>query len=215
MAERTSRFRVYRVVEAVPHVNLVDTAAMRLYTVYWSGYGDRQAAVDDLRTGDLLEATVSGNPDDESEAWRLEDFERVDRVEMGFAVDAAVPEVAHALWEDGQTRPVYAPLSSDGEVVGACCVQPRDPLPSGSFVPNVLTGTLPLETVLSAIPRVGEPAAEALFVDPDPPDAQRYTTPFGVALVFAETGTETADRYRERYDCPRGVDTRPEFDPYR
>ena len=40
MDERASVFRVYRVVEAVPHINLFDTEGARLYTVFQGGYGD-------------------------------------------------------------------------------------------------------------------------------------------------------------------------------
>src|SRR6056297_2845622 len=55
METRAGRFRVYRVVESVHHINLFDAEATRLYTTYQSGYGDRQADIDALRTGDLVE----------------------------------------------------------------------------------------------------------------------------------------------------------------
>jgi len=62
-AERTGRFRVYRVVEALPHIDLV---------------------------------------------------------EMGFAVDATVPEVAHALWEEGRNAPAIRRSRSAGRAGPTC-----------------------------------------------------------------------------------------------
>jgi hypothetical protein len=64
------------------------------------------------------------------------------------------------------------------------------------------------------LPEMGEPATEALFLDPDPPDAEAYSSPFGVALLFTDDAVALPDRFREAYDCPRGADTRPDFDPY-
>jgi len=166
MVERSGQFRVYRIVDTVPQINLQSVAESRLYTAYESGYGDRQPAV---------------------------------------AVD---------LWDDGATEPRCAVLTEGGERVGVCCVQPREPLPNGGFVPNVLTGLLPLETRLAAVPEIGEPAAEALFLDPDPPDASAYSRPYGVVLLFTDGAEGLPDRFRAAYDCPRGEDTRPAFDPY-
>jgi hypothetical protein len=214
MAERSGRFRVYRVVESVPHVNLQAVDEPTLYTVYESGYPDRQDAVDVLRTGDLVEATLSGDPAADDEPWRLTAVERVGGVEMGFAVDADPPDAARDLWEPGLAEPACAVLTEGDEPAGAVCVQPREPLHNGAFVPNVLTGLLPLEAQFAAIPELGEPAAEALFLDPDPPDATTHSRPYGVVLLFTAAGRDLADRFREEYDCPRGVDTRPDFDPY-
>jgi hypothetical protein len=214
MVERSNRFRVYRVVESVPHLNLQSVDEPRLYTVYQSGYGDRQDAVDCLRTGDLVEATLSGDPDADDEAWRLETVERVGGVAMDFAVDVTPPATATDLFDPGQVGPACTTLADDGDAVGACCVQPRDPLPDGRFVPNVLAGLLPLESQFATVPGVGEPAAHALFLDPDPPDVSAFSRPFGVVLLFTEAGAPLADGYRDRYDCPRGVDTRPDYDPY-
>lgn len=212
--ERSGRFRVYRVVESVPHCNLQAVDDARLYTVYQSGYGDRQPTVDDLRTGDLVEATLSGNPDADDEPWRFESVRVADRIEMGFAVDIETPAVATDLWSSDDPGPDCAVLTEDGDPVGACCVQPRDPLPDGAFVQSVLTGLLPLEQQFRSIPGVGEPATEALFLDPDPPGATSYSRPYGVVLLFAASASTQPDRFRAAYDCPRDTDTRPEFDPY-
>lgn len=214
MAERSGRFRVYRVVEAVPHLNLQAIDEPALYTVYQSGYGNVQSEIEELRTGDLIEATLEGDPTAGSEPWRVGSLERLDGVEMGFAVDARPPDLARGLWEPGLTAPVSTLLRDGGSAVGACLLQPRDPLPNGAFVPNVLTGLLPLESGFRSIPDLGEPAAEALFLDPDPPDAASYTEPYGVVLLFSAPGRTLADRFRETYDCPRGSDSRPAFDPY-
>ncbi len=214
MTERAGRFRVYRVVDSVPHINLQAVDEPRLYTVYESGYTDLQDAVDDLRTGDLVEATLSGDPAADDEPWRIEAVERVDRVRTAFATDVAPPEVAQELWHEGLEEPVCATLTEDGEAVGVVCVQPRSPLPEGAFVPNVVTGLLPLESMFSSIPEVGEPAVETLFLDPDPPEASGYSVPYGVVLLFGEKAEELPDRFREAYDLPRGEDSRPEFDPY-
>ncbi len=59
---------------------------------------------------------------------------------MDFVVDAEVPEVAADLWEPGLERPASAVLDEDGKPVAECFVQPRAPLPGGTFVPSVLTG---------------------------------------------------------------------------
>jgi hypothetical protein len=214
MVERSGRFRVYRVVESVPHLNLQAVDEATLYTVYQSGYGDLQTAVDGLRTGDLVEATLTGDPTAEEEAWRLTGLERVGGVEMGFAVGVDPPAVAREQWTPGQSDPTCAVLTEDDEPVGVCCVQPRESLPGGTFVPKVLTGLVPLEPQLASIPSVGDPAAEALFLDPDPPDATDYTVPYGVVMLFSERASSLPDRFREAYDCPRGGDSRPDFDPY-
>jgi hypothetical protein len=214
MDERSGRFRVYRVVESVPHLNFQAVATPRLYSVYQSGYADRQEAVDDLRTGDLVEATLVGDPADESEPWRLTALDRVDRVRTYVAVDADPPAVARDCWTPDQTDPGYAVLT-EGEIpVGVCGVQPRAPLPNGAFVPNVLTGLLPLEPQFGSVPEVGDPAVEAGFVDPDPPDASSYSTPYGVVFLFTDPSAPIAERVRDRYGWTPGVDTRPAFDPY-
>jgi hypothetical protein len=214
MVERSGTFRVYRVTESVPQINLQATETPTLYSVYQTGYGDRQEAVDALETGELVEATLEGDPTADSEPWRLARFERVGGVQIGFAVDVTPPDVARELWTDGQTDPATTVLTADESAVAACGVQPRAPLPNGAFVPNVLTGLVPLEPQFASVPGVGDPAVEALFLDPDPPGAGTHTTPYGVVLLFTATGTTLADRFRETYDCPRGADTRPEFDPY-
>jgi hypothetical protein len=216
--ERAGGFRVYRVVPAVHHLNLqaVDEGASTLYTVYQSGYdAPLQTAVDDLRTGDLVAATLVGDPEDEADPWRLADVEREGGVTLEFAVDTELPPVARDLWGEGRTGPTWTALTdADGNAVGACGVQPRDPLPDGAFVPSVLAGLLPLEPLFESVPTVDEPPAEVLFVDPDPPDADGFTEPYGVVLAFTDEGATAAGAYRERYDLPRGEDSRPEFDPY-
>ncbi len=214
METHTGRFRVYRVVESVPHVNFFDTDATRLYTVYQSGYGDRQDAIDDLRTGDLVDATLAGDPDDAEEAWSVQSVERVDRVRMAFAVDAEPPAVAEELWTEGQDRPSSAVLKADGEPVAEVAVQPRAPLPGGSFVPSVLTGLVPMEARLTDLPSVGEPVADALFVDPDSPDADSYSRPFGVVMLFSEAGAGLRDEFYAAYDIDPDGDSRPDYDPY-
>jgi hypothetical protein len=214
MVERSGRFRVYRVVESVPHLNLQAVEEPRLYTVYQSGYGDLQATVSDLRTGDLVAATPSGDPEAPDEAWRLTAVERVGGVAMDFAVGVDPPAVATDLFEPGQVESACTTLTDGGDAVGACCVQPRDPLPDGRFVPNVLAGLLPMESQFASVPGVGAPAAEALVLDPDPPDTDAFSRPYGVVLFFTAAGRALADEYRDRYDCPRDADTRPDYDPY-
>ncbi|MEZ3117768.1 hypothetical protein RYH80_17765 [Halobaculum sp. MBLA0147] len=219
--ERRGEFRVYRVVESVPHLNLQRVDEPRLYTVYRSGYDEAtQEAVDDLRTGDRVSATLVGDPDADEEPWRVERVDRDDGVATAFAVDVDPPGTAVDAWaaadaeSAGDPEPSCRTILDDGEPVGACCVQPRDPLPNGAFVPTVLAGLLPLESQFAAVPGVGDPAAEALFLDPDPPDATTYESPYGVVLLFTAAGAATADRFREAYDLPRDTDTRPDFDPY-
>lgn len=216
MTDHTSTFRVFRVVEAVPHLNLFDVEADRLYTVFQSGYGERQSAVDDLRTGDLIDATLSGRPDDPDEPWRLAEFTRIDRVRMDFVVDAEPPQIAAELWADGRDGPAGATLESEsGDPVAEVYVQPRDPLPSEAFVPSVLTGLMPMEPWLRELPAVGAPATHALFVDPDPPDARQFSRPYGVIVLFGPDAAGVLETFRERYDLPVDADTRPDFDPYR
>jgi len=215
MHERSSRFRVYRVVEAVGHINLFDTDGTRLYTTYQSGYGERQPAVDALETGDLIEGTVAGDPDDSDEAWSLREFERIGGVDMGFATDVELPEIARETWASGGGgEPAHSVIEEDGTPVGECWVQPRAPLPGGSFVPSVLAGLLPMEERLTTVESADAPTTDAVFLDPDPVDATTFSEPYGVVLLFTEDGAETRRRYRERYDCSRGVDSRPDYDPY-
>jgi hypothetical protein len=221
--ERSGTFRVYRVVDSVQHINLQAVGDPTLYTVYQSGYNTLQPTVDALDTGDLVEATLSGDPSDQSEAWRLTNLHVTDSVEMDFAVDVDLPSVATDLWDPDTAEPTFTTLVTDEErdsdstessPVAACGIQPREPLPNGAFVPNVLTGLLPLESVLQSVPGTDDPAAEVLFLDADPPDSDDYSRPFGVVVLFTETGTDVARQFREQYDCPRGEDSRPAFDPY-
>lgn len=213
--ERAGRFRVYRGVESVPHINVQAVAEPTLYSVYRSGYdAGLQETVDALATGDLLEATLDGDPADDAEPWRLTAADRIDRVRTAFAVDVDPPAVARECWTTGRTEPAYTVLTDDGEPVGVCGVQPRDPLPNGAFVPSILTGLLPLEAEFESVPKVGEPAVEAVFLDPDPPEASSYRRPYGVVFLFTRPSTAPAERLRETYDCPLDSDTRPTFDPY-
>jgi hypothetical protein len=212
--ERSGRFRVYRGVESVPHINVQAVDAPTLYSVYRSGYDDHQPAVDGLETGDLIEATLAGDSDDEAEPWRLTAVDRVGRVRTAFAVDVDPPDVARDRWTPGRSTPAYTRLTEDGKPIGVCGVQPRDPLPDGAFVPSVVTGLLPLEREFDTVPMVDEPAVEAVFLDPDPPDASSYARPYGVVFLFTRASTAFATRLRETYDCPLEADTRPAFDPY-
>ena len=212
--ERSGHFRVYRVVESVPHINVQAVDSPTLYSVYQSGYGERQPTVDALETGDLIEATLAGDPDDDAEPWRLTALDRVDRVRTAFAVDVDPPEVARECWTPDRTEPAYTVLTEDGAPVGVCGVQPRGRLPNGTFVPSVVTGLLPLESEFGSVPELGDPAVEAVFLDPDPPEASSYAWPYGVVYLFTRPSTATAERLRERYDCPLDTDTRPAFDPY-
>lgn len=214
--ELSGRFRVYRGVESVPHINVQATDSPTLYSVYRSGYADPdlQATVDALDTGDLIAATLDGDPDDDAEPWRLTAVERIDRVRTAVAVAVDPPEVARECFTPGRTEPAYTVLTEDGEPVGVCGVQPRDPLPGGAFVPSVVTGLLPLESVFEAVPTVGDPAVEAIFLDFDDPGASSYAWPYGVVYLFTRRSTAFAERLVERYDCPFDADTRPAFDPY-
>ncbi|MBX0321930.1 hypothetical protein EGH21_02675 [Halomicroarcula sp. F13] len=214
MEQRTGRFRVFRVVESVPHINFFDTDATRLYTVYQSGYGERQARIDSLQTGDLVEATLAGDADDPEEAWSIQSLERVGGVGMSFAVDVEMPALAEELWSAGQTHPSSSVVEEDGDPVAELHVQPREPLPGGSFVPSVLTGLVPLEGPLSVLPVVGGSASHALFLDPDPPDADRYSRPFGVVVLFGEDADAVLTEWHDRYDVDPAGDSRPTYDPY-
>ena len=214
MDERASVFRVYRVVEAVPHINLFDTEGARLYTVFQGGYGDRQPEIDALETGDLIEGTVAGDPEDDEEAWTLRSFGRIGGIDMGFGTDAELPEIARETWAKQERGVAHSVIEEGGGPVGECWVQPRARLPGGVFVPSVLAGLLPMEDTLTSVDSVGEPPTDAVFLDPDPVDASSFRHPYGVLLVFTDRATETRRRFRERYDCPRGVDSRPTYDPY-
>lgn len=216
-------FRVYRVFESVPHLNLVDVDADRLYTVYESGYpDDRQRLVDGLSTGDRVDATVEGDPDAPDDPWRLVDVapDPAGSVTVDFATGVDYPSVARETWAraveaagDGPVEPAGQTLGPDG-TAGEVWVQPRDALPDGAFTRRVATGLVPLEPLFRGLPRAGAPASELLVVDADGPDAARHTAPYGVLLCFTESGRDLADGYRERWDLPRGADSRPDFDPY-
>jgi len=222
-----SRFRVYRVLPAVLQVNLFDVAADRLYTVFQSGYPDAlQATVDDLSTGDLVGATLAGDPGAADEPWRLVEATRdpAESRPVGFATGVDYPAVAHEVWGEataaaddgsvrGPVRPTGRALGPDGDA-GEVWVQPRDALPGGGFTLAVLAGRVPLEPVLGDLEEAGAPAAELLVVDSDDPAATSHRDPFGVFLAFTDSGQPLADRYRERWGVERGDDSRPDVDPY-
>jgi hypothetical protein len=222
---RTGTFRAFRIVPAVHHINLFDVDAGRLYTVHQVGYPDGlQATVDDLRTGDLVDATLAGDPEAPEEAWRLTraapDPER--SVAVDFAVDLDPAALPAPVADDpdrrerAATEPVGTVLEHEGLPVGEVWCQPRDPLPDGAFAPNVLGGLLPLETLLSELPEVGEPPAELLVLDTAAPDDRTFEVPFGVFVALTGAGDPVGDDLRERYGLPldRTADTRPAFDPY-
>lgn len=224
MERRESTFRVYRVLAAVKHLNLLDVEADRLYTVYQAGYPeDLQPAVDDLATGDLIAATVEGDPAADEEAWRLVALDRVGGVAVAFATGVdRLPRVAREVWatvDPDDPAPAGRPLGTDDAAgpVGECWVQPRAALPDGAFVEHVLAGVVPLEPWFESLPYVGEPTAELLVVDPDEPGEPGGgpTAPYGVLLFFTAAGRDLADRYRARWGLDRGTDTRPDVDPYR
>ncbi len=223
MSRVESTFRVYRVFEAVPHLNLVDVGGDRLYTVYESGYpDDRQRVVDDLSTGDLVDATVEGDPDAPEEPWRLvdPDPDPAESVAVDFATDVDYPSVARETWAravdaagDGPVEPAGRTLGPDG-AAGEVWVQPRDAFPDGAFVRRVATGLVPLEPLFRGLPRADAPATELVVVDADGPGTTGHTEPYGVLFLFTEAGRSLADEYRERWRLPRGDDSRPAFDPY-
>lgn len=225
-ATRTGTFRAFRIVPAVHHINLFDVDAGRLYTVYQTGYSEAlQATVDDVRTGDLLDATLVGDPEAPDEAWRLTraapDTER--SVAVDFAVDLAPEALPAPVADDPErreraaTEPVGTVLEHEGRPVGELWCQPREPLPDGAFASNVLSGLLPLETLLAALPELGERPAELLVLDTAAPDDRTFEVPFGVFVALTEAGEPVGDDLRERYGLPldRTADTRPAFDPYR
>jgi hypothetical protein len=217
-------FRVYRVFEAVPQVNLLDVDARRLYSVYRSGYPDAvQSVVDGLSTGDLVSATVEGDPDDATEPWRVvaaeRDPSRSVAVETATGVD--YPAVAREAWarareeaDGGPVAPTGRVLRHDGAVAGEVWVQPRDALPEGAFTRRLLAGLLPVEPLVRDLPRAGAPAAELLALDADGPGVRDHREPYGVLLFLTDAGRPLADRYRERWGLARGADSRPDFDPY-
>ncbi len=225
MDTRSGSFRVYRVVDSVKHLNLQAVGEPQLYSVYETGYPEsQQAAVDALTTGDLVDATLEGDPAAATEAWRVTEITRQDRVPFGFAVDLGLdglPEPARSLATEhafdtpqAPTDPVGTPLSHQGTVVGECWLQPRESLPNKAFVPSVLTGLLPLEPWLQNLPHAEAPADQVLVLDPAPPTAETFSVPFGVFLFFTTAGDALASTYRDQYHCPRGTDSRPDFDPY-
>lgn len=227
MATTEGRFRVYRVLAAVPHINLFHVDSERLYTVFESGYPDPvQTVVDDLRTGDLIEGTVEGDHEAAEEPWRLTEVTRDDigSVRVDFATGVDYPNVAQETWirateeaGDDPVRPTGRALGTDGEAggaVGEVWVQPRDALPDGAFTLPVLAGRLPLEPWLRELPYVEAAAAELLVVDSADPDSDVHHDPYGVFLFFTAEGGELADRYRERWGLERGTDSRPDLDPY-
>ena len=225
MDTRSGQFRVYRVVESVRHINFQAVEQPQLYSVYETGYpAEQQASVDELRTGDLVTATLEGDADEPHEAWRVVSLTRNQRVPFGFAValaPEALPQAAQTLAADSgfntaepPVEPAGVTLSADGTTIGECWIQPRATLPNDAFVPNVLTGLLPIESWLTDLPTGGVPASEVLVLDTASPTAERYDTPYGVFMFFTDAGREVATDYRDRYDCPRSIDSRPEFDPY-
>ena len=226
MATTEGHFRVYRVLDAVPHLNLLHVDSERLYTVFESGYPDRvQSTVDDLRTGDLIEGTVEGDPDAADEPWRLTGATRDDAasVTVDFATAVDYPDVARETWGhaveeagDEPVRPTGRALGSDdGEgAVGEVWVQPRDALLDGAFTLPVLAGRLPIEPWLRELPYAEASATELLVVDSADPESSTYPNPYGVFLFFTAEGRDLADRYRERWALERGADSRPDVDPY-
>ena len=225
MDTQSGQFRVYRAVESVRHINFQAVAEPQLYSVYETGYpADQQDSIDELQTGDLVTATLEGDADAPNEAWRVASVTRNQRVPFGFAVDLvpeALPQAAQTLAADSgfetaapPTEPAGTTLSADGDDIGECWIQPRATLPNEAFVPNVVTGLLPIEPWIDDLPALGVPATEVLVLDTAAPTAERYETPYGVFLFFTDAGRAVATDYRDRYDCPRAVDSRPDFDPY-
>ena len=226
METTVGTFRVYRVLDAVLHLNLFEVASERLYTVYQTGYDESlQSTLDEVTTGDLVEATVEGDPENADEPWRVTAVDRdADRsVTVDFAAGVDYPNVARETWSqalaeagDDPVRPTGRALGTEAgdTAAGEVWVQPRDAVPDSSLALTVLAGRLPLEPWLTDLPYADAPTAELLVVDSDGPETESHAEPYGVFLFFTETGRALADRYRERWDLPRGADSRPDVDPY-
>jgi hypothetical protein len=222
---RTDRFRVYRNLGAIPHVNLYGTTNERLFSVYRDGYGEElQATVDGLSTGDCVVATILGDPDDPDEAWRLVRAIRDDTLSTSVAfapgvdperLPAPVTEDS-ALRERAAVEPVGRVLEHEGQPVGEVWCQPRDPLPHDAFLLNVLVGQVPMESHLDGLPKIEALPAEVLVLDTATPSDTSYDLPFGVFVFLTEAGEALGDELRERYGLPldRDADTRPDVDPY-
>jgi hypothetical protein len=222
----TDHFRVYRGVSAVDHINLYGADTERLYSVYRRGYDDEfQATVDSLRTGEMVLATLVGDPEAPEEAWRLAKVGRDDRLSVAMAfVDGLDPDDLPGpirenpdVRERAATEPAGVTLERDDRPVGEIWCQPRDPLPHEMFLLNVLTGLVPLESHLGGLPEIDVIPAEVLVLDTATPVADSYDTAFGVFVFLTAAGRSYGDELRERYGLPldRAADTRPDFDPYR
>jgi hypothetical protein len=181
--------------------------------------------VDDLRTGDLVEATVEGDPDEPEEPWRLTDVTRDadGSVLVDFATGVDYPDVARETWDHAAEAAGGEPVQPTGRALGSddgdgavaeVWVQPRDALPDGAFTLPVLAGRLPLEPWLRELPYAGAPAVELLVVDDADPESGAHSRPYGVFLFFTAEGRDLATRYRERWGLERGADSRPDVDPY-
>ena len=71
-----------------------------------------------------------------------------------------------------------------------------------------------MEARLAELQSVGEPVTDALFVDSDPPDTDRYSRPFGTVVFFSAAGEPLRDEFYAAYDIDPAADTRPTYDPY-
>jgi hypothetical protein len=71
-----------------------------------------------------------------------------------------------------------------------------------------------MESLLTELPGIGEAPTDAVFIDPDAPDADSYSRPYGVAVLFTAAADDLRTEFRDRYSLPTDADTRPEYDPY-
>jgi hypothetical protein len=222
---RSDRFRVYRNLADIPHVNLYGMKNGRLFSIYQHGYeADLQATVDGLTTGDAVVATLLGDPDDSDEPWRVVRAMRDDTlsVSVAFAPGIESERLPEPVTEDSAlraqavTEPVGRVLEHEGQPVGELWCQPRAPLPHDAFLLNVLVGQVPMESHLDGLPKIEALPAEVLVLDTATPSDTSYDLPFGVFVFLTEAGEALGDELRERYDLPldRDADTRPDVDPY-
>jgi hypothetical protein len=202
----TTTESTFRVLGAAPERDdallLLDRSDHEPVRVAAGGYGDLADAVDALRPGYLVDATLAWSDGDARfdavDVRKRTLFEYADAVTGLFEAALETMEQAHQEGAGVRGRPTF---STDGEPNGAVYAFAEQAGERDVFE-EIRTGTLPLEPLVDRLDEEADCEHEVFVFRPLEHD-------FVVVYLVLHKNSVLADTVRDTYDCPRPSEAEP------